>query len=191
MTGGRERLVLVLVVLALGGAIVGDSTRVFATVVPTDTAPIAVTGQQIAPALAPLGIVLLALAAALTIAGRVVRMILGVVLVLLGAVVVLLVLPNALDPLTGTRGAVSAATGVVGRLPALARGTAWPFVGAAAGVLAALAGTAVLLRSPGWPVGGGRYRQRAAAGGRRSDPVEEWDALTAGGDPTQEADRAP
>jgi hypothetical protein len=160
---------------------------VFATVLPPAEKPVPVTGQQVAPALAPLGIVLLALAAALTIAGRVARIVLGVVLLLLGAVVVLLTLPNVLDPLAGTRGAVSTATGLIGHAPTAARGTGWPLVAAVAGVLAALAGFAVLVRAPGWPTGGGRYRQQGAAA-RRSDPVDEWDALTAGTDPTHEED---
>jgi hypothetical protein len=187
----RERLVLVLVVLALGGIAVLCSTQVFSTVTPVDAKAVTVTGQVIAPALAPLGIVLLALAAALTIAGRVARVVLGLVLVLLGAVVVLLTLPNVLDPAAGTRGAVSTATGVVGRVVVVAVGTPWPLVAAVAGVLAALAGTAVVVRSPGWPSGGGRYRQAAPAPGRRPDPVDEWDALTAGGDPTGTDDPRP
>jgi hypothetical protein len=180
----RERLVLVLVVLALGGVVVLCSTQVFSTVTPVDATPVPVTGQGVAPALAPLGIVLVALAGALTIAGRVARVLLGVVLVLLGAVVVLLTLPNALDPAAGTRGAVSTATGVAGRVAEVAVGTAWPLAAAVAGVLASLAGAAVLVLSPGWPSGGGRYRQAGGSGGRRSDPVDEWDALTSGDDPT-------
>lgn len=186
--GGRERLTAVLVVLALGGLIVLASTQVFATVLPPGEKPVPVTGQQVAPALAPLGIVLLALAAALTMAGRVARIVLGVVLLLLGAVVVLLTLPNVLDPLAHTRGAVSTATGLIGHAPTVGEGTAWPLVATVAGVLAALAGFGVLLRSHGWPTGGNRYRQQGATGPRRSDPVDEWDALTAGADPTHDED---
>jgi len=185
----RERLVLVLAVLALGGVVVLASTQVFSTVVPVDGKPVPVTGQGVAPALAPLGIVLLALAGALTIAGRIARIVLGLVLVLLGAMVVLLTLPNALDAAAGTRGAVSTATGVIGHVTAVAHGTGWPLVAAAAGVLAAIAGGVVLLRSPGWPSGSSRYRQSANPGGRRSDPVDEWDALTAGSDPTHDDDQ--
>jgi hypothetical protein len=181
----RERLVLVLVVLALGGSIVLCSTQVFATVTPVDAQPVPVTGQGVAPGLAPLGIVLLALAASLTIAGRAARIVLGLVLVLLGALVVLLTLPNALDPAVGTRGAVSTATGVLGHVSGLAVGTPWPWAAAAAGVLAALAGAVVLVRSPGWSSGGGRYRQAGEAEARRTDPVDEWDALTSGEDPTR------
>ncbi len=125
-SSGRERLVLVLVVLALGGVVVLASTQVFSTVVPVDGRPVPVTGQGVAPALAPLGIVLIALAGALTIAGRIARVVLGLVLVLLGALVVLLTLPNALDPSAGTRGAVSTATGVIGHVTAVAHGGGWP-----------------------------------------------------------------
>lgn len=188
LRAARERLVTVLVVLALGGLVVLASTQVFSTVLPAAGKPVPVTGQQVAPALAPLGIVLLALAAALTIAGRVARVVLGVVLILLGAVVVLLALPNALDPLAGTRGAVSAATGIIGHAATAARGSGWPLVASAAGLLAALAGFAVLVLAPRWPSGGGRYRQQVPTAGRRSDPVDEWDALSAGADPTHDED---
>ncbi|MGN6743215.1 MAG: Trp biosynthesis-associated membrane protein, partial [Amnibacterium sp.] len=123
-------------------------------------------------------------------AGRVARIVLGVVLLLLGAVVVLLALPSVLDPLAGTRGAVSTATGLIGHAPSAGRGTAWPLVAAVAGVLAALAGFGVLVLSPGWPTGGGRYRQQGVPSARRSDPVDEWDALTAGTDPTHDEDAA-
>lgn len=182
---GRERLLIVLVILALGGVVVLCSTQVFSTVTPVDAKPVPVTGQGVAPALAPLGIVLFALAAALTIAGRVGRLVLGLVLVLIGAVLALQTLPSALDATVGTRGAVSTATGVAGHVTAVAVGTPWPLVAASAGVLAALAGGAVLARSPGWPSGGARYRQGEPVRPRRSDPVDEWDALTSGTDPTR------
>jgi hypothetical protein len=79
-----------------------------------------------------------------------------------------------------------AATGVGGRgalAGASATGTAWPVVAAVAGLLAALLGAVVLVRSPGWPAGGRRY-QAAPSAHASTDPVDEWDALTRGTDPT-------
>lgn len=186
MGRGRERTIVALLVIAVGGLVLLVSTRTFSTVHLTGRPPLPVTGQAVAPALAPLGIVLIAAAAALTIAGRVARAVLGTVLVLLGAGVVLLALPTALDPLNGTRGAVIAATGVGGDevLAGVggATGSVWPLVGAVAGLLAALLGAVVLVRSPRWPTGGRRFRAEPAR--VSTDPVDEWDALTRGTDPT-------
>ena len=78
MTPARERLLVVLGAVLAGALAVLVSTRTFVTVVLTGVpAPVVVTGQQASPALAPLGIVALALALALTIAGRAARVVLG------------------------------------------------------------------------------------------------------------------
>jgi hypothetical protein len=186
VSGSRERTVVALLIVAVGGLALLASTQTFSTVHLVGRPPLVVTGQGVVPALAPLGIVLVAAAAALTIAGRVARAVLGTVLVLLGAGVVLLTLPTALDPLSGTRGAIIAATGIGGdALLTGVRGatvSAWPLVAAVAGLLAALLGTVVLFRSSRWPAGGRRFR--AEPGRVSADPVDEWDALTRGTDPT-------
>lgn len=182
----RERLNVVLVLLALGGATVLSTTQTFATLRLTGTrTPLVVAGSTVVPALAPLGIVLLALAAALTIAGRIARTVLGVLLVLLGAAIAALALPSLADPAAGTTGAVRTATGVtdVSRLLDGVTGSPWPAVAFAAGALAALLGLAVVARGRRWPVGGARYRAGEEAV-VSSDPVDEWDALTRGTDPT-------
>jgi hypothetical protein len=184
--GGRERTIVALLVIAVGGLVLLVSTRTFSTVHLAGRPPLPVTGQGVAPALAPLGIVLIAAAAALTIAGRVARAALGTVLVLLGAGVTLLTLPTAIDPLSGTRGAVIAATGVGGDVVLAglrgAVGSPWPLIGAVGGVLAAVLGAVVLVRSSRWPTGGRRFRGEPAR--VSTDPIDEWDALTRGTDPT-------
>ncbi|WP_375389785.1 Trp biosynthesis-associated membrane protein [uncultured Amnibacterium sp.] len=193
MTPGRERLLVVLGAVAAGAVAVLASTRTFATAVVTGVqAPVVVSGAQATPALAPLGIVALALALALTIAGRVARIVLGVLLVVLGAGIVAVVLPSVLDDATGTRGAISAVTGVtdVGSLVTSRSGTAWPEVGAVAGVLAALLGLVVVLRGRWWSTGGRRYRSDQPAPAS-TDPIAEWDALTRGTDPTSPDGRRP
>ena len=86
-------------------------------------------------------------------------------------------------------GRVTAATGIAGaasvRSAVAGVGTTpWPAVALVAGTLTALAGLAVALRSPRWPVGGRRVRAAAPAVVETTDPVEEWDALTKGDDPT-------
>lgn len=194
MTPARERSLVVLGVLLAGAGAVLASTQPFASAVITGTrAPVVVAGQAAAPSLAPLGIVALALGIALTIAGRVARVVLGVLLVLLGAGVVAAAFPNVVDDSVGTRGAITAVTGVtdVAGLVVSRSGTAWPVVAVAAGVLAVLLGLVVLVRGRRWTTGGRRFRAEAPAV-RRTDPISEWDALSRGADPTdgpEERDR--
>ena len=186
MTPARERLLVVVGAVLAGAVAVLASTQPFASAtVLGSRAPIVVTGQQVAPALAPLGIVALALALALTIAGRVARVVLGALLVLLGVGVVAVALPSVFDDAVGTRAAITAATGVTDVAPlVVARsGTAWPAVAIVAGLLAAVLGVLVLLRGHRWATGGRRFRADAPAVDTR-DPVSEWDALTRGADPT-------
>jgi hypothetical protein len=190
VTPARERLLVVVGAVAAGAGAVLASTRTFATATLVGAHdPVVVSGAQAAPALAPLGIVALALALALTIAGRAARIVLGAVLVLLGAGIVALALPSVLDPAAGTHGAISAATGVteVGRLVSGRAGTAWPLVGVVAGLLAALLGLVVLVRARRWTTGGRRFRADAPATAS-TDPIAEWDALSRGTDPTEGED---
>jgi hypothetical protein len=186
----RERLVVVAALVVLGAGIVLASTRTFSTVTLVSREhPLVIPGSSAVPALAPVGIVLLALAIALTIAGRVARIVLGVVLLLLGLAVVALALPSALDPSAGTRGQEIAALGVTDVRSSVVAvvGTPWPAVAVALGALAALLGVLVVVRAPRWPVGGRRYRSEAAPAAVSTDPVDEWDALTRGTDPTDRA----
>lgn len=187
-SSGRERLVAVLLLAALGAAAVLASTQTWVGLVLPTGRPLAVAGSAAAPALAPLGLVLLALAAALGIAGRGARVLLGGIAVLVGAGFAALAVPALADPAGAASGAVTAATGIAGA--ASVRGaissaapTGWPVVAAVLGVLAAIAGVLLAVRSPRWPSGGRRYRSSAPPA-RTTDPVEEWDALTAGDDPT-------
>lgn len=186
MTPARERLTVVLGVLLAGALTVLSSTQTFATaVVTSERAPVVVAGSAAAPSLAPLGIVALALGLALTIAGRVARVVLGVVLVLLGAGIVAAAVPNVVSDAAGTQAAVTAVTGVVDSSAFIVSrsGTLWPLLGLVAGALAALLGLAVLIRSPRWATGGRRFRAEAPVVAA-TDPISEWDALSRGSDPT-------
>ena len=90
-------------------------------------------------------------------------------------------------------------TSAQGSAPVLAeRATrsAWPLLTATGGLLAALAAAAVLARGHQWPAMGRRYRSPATAPARpkpgngasptgsTSDPVDWWQALDEGRDPT-------
>lgn len=186
MTPARERSVVVLGVLAAGAGVVLAATQTFATARLVGTPlPVVVSGSQVAPALAPLGIVALALGIALTIAGRVARIVLGAVLVLLGTGVVAAAVPSVLSDAAGTRGAITAVTGVTDTAAlVLSRSeTLWPLVAVLAGAVALILGLLVLIRGHRWSTGGRRFRADTADA-YRTDPISEWDALTRGSDPT-------
>lgn len=188
MTPGRERLIVVLALLATGGTTVLAATQTFASLrVPGIAAPVVVRGQQVAPALAPLGLVVLAVAGALTIASTAVRVVLGAVLLLAGAGVVALALPSVLDPGAGAGGAIATATGLAGVVVAAgSAGTPWPVVAVIAGVAAAALGGVIVARARRWSTGGRRFSRTPAPAPRAApaDPIAEWDALTRGADPT-------
>lgn len=190
MTPARERLTVVLGVLVAGAGTVLASTQTFATAVVTGAKdPIVVAGSAAAPSLAPLGIVALALGLALTIAGRVARVALGVLLLLLGAGIVAAALPNALSDTAGTAGAIVNATGVsqVDAFVTARSGTAWPELAVVTGVLAVLLGLVVVIRGHRWSTGGRRFRADLPTV-RSTDPISEWDALSKGSDPTTSDD---
>jgi hypothetical protein len=186
--GARERLAAVLVLAALGAAAVLASTQTWVAAAVRGSRAVTVPGSAAAPALAPLALVLLALAATLAIAGRAARLVLAAVAVLGGVAIVVLASPAFTDPAAAAAGSVTAATGIAGSASvraAIARATptGWPALALVAGALTVVAGLLVALRSPRWPTGGRRFRPGAPRA-ETTDPVEEWDALTAGDDPT-------
>ena len=189
MNAGRERLAAVLGLLALGGLAVLCSTQTWATLRVRGAVSVVVAGQSASPALPSIGIVLLALAGALAIAGTVVRFALGAVAALLGAAIVAISLPTALDPTVGGDAAVTKRTGIAGsaaihRLIVSASGTVWPDLAVVAGALAVVVGVGVVLRAGRWPGAGRRYRSGPKIVPLTGDTIDTWDSLTAGADPT-------
>lgn len=182
----RARLVLLL--LGTGAALLGTAALVWVeATAPTATAPvrIALTGAQAAPALPAAGLVLVAGALALAVAGRVVARLSAVVLaaVCLGALgqVVALVA----DPAAAAAAGAAAATGV-GRLegePGVGM-AAWAAI--ALLLLAAAGAVAAFLAAGRWPARRTRYDRpgTAAAGDARTRALDDWDALGRGEDPT-------
>jgi hypothetical protein len=141
-----------------------------------------VPGATAAPALAALGLAGLASAAALAIAGPVIRIVLGVLQVLLGASIVLSGTGPLLDPVSAGAPVVTAATGVAGTesIAAIARSesvTAWPVVALLLGVILAALGIAVAATTTRWPVSGRRYQavRFASEDGRVLDADELLD----------------
>ena len=210
----RLKLGHILVVLAASGLALLAWTQVWvnATVAQTGSTGqnLEVAGSTAAPGVTALALAGLALAGALSIAGPVIRMVLGVLEVLLGFSVSLSAFLAITDPAAASAGAVTDATGISGAdsvVDAVAEAsvTPWPFVALLAGVVMAGAGVGVLVTARRWPGPTSRYQavrfEAAEPGGATdahghvdadgagpsvppSDAVDDWDGLSRGEDPT-------
>ncbi len=170
-----------------------------------DPTPLEVRGDVAAAALAPLALAVLAIVAALALAGAVFRVVFGVLEALLGVCVIAATVVSLGDPAAASAHAVTEATGISGadsvaELISSVAVSAWPTVVIVVGALVVVVGAVVAFTAPRWPVSGRRYtRSRtepagspamastsgtAASDAASSDPVAEWDALSEGDDPT-------
>lgn len=169
---------------------------------------VSVTGQQIATGVMPMSLALLAIAVTLTIAGRVMRVVLAVLAVTFGgwiAVVSFVSSGGARNDLVAAAGAeLSQVTGLgASEHPAIvadATSTAWPVVSAVAGVLIVAIGVSVFIVGRGWKSGGRKYESGKSVRGasiktQTSDRISDWDSLSDGDDPSllggDEADVSP
>jgi Tryptophan-associated transmembrane protein (Trp_oprn_chp) len=156
------------------------------------TTTIPVAGTVAGPALSALSLCGLALAAALSIAGPVFRLILGILQLLLGFTVVLTTVQSIAHPAEQAGTLISQATGVAGEAAdaALVKSVdfaGWPWVAIVFGVLSFGAGIWLLATFRRWPTASRKYqavRFQPADGPR--DAVIDWDALSDGSDPTAE-----
>jgi uncharacterized membrane protein (TIGR02234 family) len=151
-----------------------------------------VSGQVAGAALSALALASLALVAALAIAGRFFRVVLGILLALLGVCVVAVSAFAIGNPVVAATSAITKATGVAGtrsvaKLVTATSMTAWPVVAIVLGVLVVLLGLAIAPTARSWPESGRKYsRSRLAAHDvDTQDPIQEWDALSEGDDPTR------
>ncbi len=205
-----SRLAVVLLVLAGAGLVLASAGRswVGAAVTGVPGLPtVSASGQDAAPGLSAAALVAAAGAAALAVAGRVVRMVVATLLVLAGAALLALVWSVVADPAAALAPTLVAATGQTGAAPgSAARLTGWFWPAAAGGVLVAGGGIIGVLRGRSWALGGRRYQAGAGAaapaggaappgggsgapaggGGAaaRDSALDAWDALSRGDDPT-------
>ncbi|MBG6224895.1 putative membrane protein (TIGR02234 family) [Arthrobacter sp. CAN_A2] len=150
----RGIVVLGIVVLAL--IAFGTTTQTWLTVrLPQDavqTPDLAIAGSDAATPVTAFALVALAAALAVSIAGRVARWIIAVILVLSGVGIAMSSAAVALDPSSAAEPAVGTAIGVSGLAGADAASTAMPWLAAAAGVLLVLAAAWVVLAGRTWGV---------------------------------------
>jgi len=197
----RIKPILILAVIAASGLALLAWTQVWATVRlaadGTSQQVLDVTGSIAAPGLTALALAGLALAGALTIAGVVIRIVLGILEMLLGVSVILSAALALADPVGASAAAVTAATGIAGTDSTRAAVesaalTFWPFLALVAGILMVIVGLIVCVSARRWPGPTTRYETTrfapvtdAATGQTRPrDAVDDWDGLTRGDDPT-------
>jgi hypothetical protein len=187
LTGSRLRALSLIAVIALGGlAVLAWSQQWF--VVRLSGSEFAVGGDVAGGGVFPLALASFALVAALALAGPVFRTALGLLEAFIGVGVIASTAFSLSDPVTAMAPALSKRLGISGSesLHKVVTGTvatAWPGVAIAAGVLMALAGLAIAVTSRAWPVSGRKYTLTRDAN-TSGDPVQDWDALSEGDDPT-------
>lgn len=172
-----------------------------------DASVIDSSGTVAAPALTALTLASVALAGALSIAGRVLRVVLGVLQVLIGVSIALSAGGAIAEPVRVSGSLISTSTGIAGTesiasLVSSVEQTAWPVITFVVAVLMIVVGLGVIISSGRWPGSRSRRSSRfetasaAVAGGYGSgvvttqtedgeiDPVATWDEQSRGDDPT-------
>ena len=189
--------VLATLVSAIGLFAASAATWIHATV-ETTLQPITVdvAGSDAAPAVTALGLVAGAAAVASTLAGRILRTIVGAVVSLAGIGAIFAVLSVTADPENAARGTVGTQTGAVGTGGEFAL-TVFPWLAVVAACALILCGVwLVLVARNARSKAGQRYDRDALAGHRgasakdkvsseHSDDIDAWDAFTRGEDPTR------
>lgn len=186
----RLKLISLVGIAALAALIFADWSQNWFTLT-VQGKPFPVSGQVAGSALSALALASLALIAALAIAGRFFRAVLAVLLALLGACVIAVSAFAIGNPVVAATSAITKATGVAGTqsvaaLVTTTSLTAWPVVAIVLGALMTLLGLAIAPTARSWPDSGRKYsRSRLTeADTDAQDPVQEWDALSEGDDPT-------
>lgn len=167
-----SRPAVVVLTLLAGGVAVASATRDWASRrVPglPDAAATAVTGRDVVPQVAALGLVIAAAAVVVGTGGRAVRTVAGAATVVAGAGIVAGVVP------------------VLGGDGAIERLNGWAWVAVASGLVAVAAGGAGAALSRRWPGPTRRFELEVGkdAEADDGDPAEAWARLSRGDDPTR------
>ena len=191
MTPQRIRLVTILSGIVLSGLALIAWTQQWVSITVQNGPTLVVGGDVAAPALSTLSLAGLALVAALTVAGPVFRVILGVLEASLGGLIVYSGVAALSDPVSAAAPSITEVTGISGiesirALVTTFSVTAWPVVTVVLGILLVLLAIGVIATSRRWPVSGRKYQTvRLDPVEGETSNVESWDALSGGDDPTQ------
>lgn len=186
------------VVALLGAAVLGTALPTWihaSTPTPTGNTAVVVAGTSAAPGAASVGLVIIAAALVLGLAGRLVRIVtlVGVIAAsLIGAATVAAFLA-APEPVAATAAAELTSVRAITTPVSL---TWWPYLSLAALTLSALIAGFLLTRLGAWEQVGRRYQRPTEAAPSRGAPpadpstrarrqaMDDWDALTRGEDPS-------
>jgi uncharacterized membrane protein (TIGR02234 family) len=178
-----RRGVVVMGIVLLALLAFGSTTQTWLTVrLPQDavqTPDLAIPGSDASTPVTAFALVALAAALAVSIAGRLARWIIAVILVLSGLGIVLSSASVALDPAAAAEPAIGTAIGVSGLAGAEATASAMPWLAVGAGVLLVLAAAWVVLAGRTWAV-----NRRYDAGASRSQQVPAGDFQPGAPDPS-------
>jgi uncharacterized membrane protein (TIGR02234 family) len=183
----KSTIVLATTILAL--AVFGATTQTWIEVrldpAGASNSDLHVQGSKAATAVTALAVVALAGGLAASIAGKIARWIIAVLITLSAAGIILAAVTVILDPLGAAQGSIAAATGVSGG-QADAAVTAFPVVAIVAGCLLAVCAIVLPLAGRHWT---SRTKYDAAARVKKSgsepvDEIDSWDSLSRGEDPT-------
>ncbi|GAA5197802.1 Trp biosynthesis-associated membrane protein [Microbacterium jejuense] len=199
----RARLLSVVVIVLCGAIGVISSTQTWLTVELADGAhhTLEVPGASAVPVLAPLSLAVLALGAALSIVGLVLRYLFGALAILIGGTLIWLTARVVFEhPVSAVASVVTESTGIAGeksvaQLIATITASGWPAVTLVVWAVLIVAGVFVLATARAWAGTGRRYRTEDAAksatpaGPRPHDAagshaIDDWDDLSRGEDPT-------
>ncbi|WP_104092342.1 Trp biosynthesis-associated membrane protein [Arthrobacter sp. GMC3] len=185
----KSTLIMLAVLAAL--AVFGTTTQTWIHVsfaqVQVQQSNLNIPGNKAAVSVSALALVALAGTLALTIAGRISRIITGAIVLLAALGIVAVVLGVLADPSAAAMGEVGKATGVIG-VSSNASTTWFPVAAVVAAAVLAIAAALILWAGRRWSV---RTKYDAAssspAKGASSGPIDEidsWDRLSRGDDPT-------
>ncbi|MGK0741490.1 Trp biosynthesis-associated membrane protein [Leucobacter sp. Z1108] len=194
----RSKLPLLGAVALSGGLALVAATQPWATIVLVEGAAAAgalqVSGQDLNASLSPVAIAALAAALALTIAGKIFRRVLGILVAALGAGAIAVAVGVLVDPVGAAAGRIAEITAISGADQlALVQSSAlsvWPLVTAIAGGALIVFGVLVVILSGRWGTAGRKYESRSDADvaervATEPDRISDWERQSDGEDPSE------
>ncbi|MBG6184334.1 putative membrane protein (TIGR02234 family) [Arthrobacter sp. CAN_A214] len=187
----RGTVVMAIVLMAL--LAFGTTTQTWLTVsLPQDavqTPDLDVAGSDAATPVTAFALVSLAGAFAVSIAGRIARWVVAIILLVAGVGIAFVSLQVTGDPTAAAAPSIGEAIGISGGAGATVTTTAMPWVAAGAGLLLAAAAVWLIIAGRSWGQTR-RYEKNPqgaapAPGTAHAGEIDSWDRLTHGEDPTR------
>lgn len=191
----RGRSLSAVGLLLAGGIGIISSTQTWLTVTRADAAePILVPGADAMALLAPLSLAVLAIGAALTLVGLVLRYVFAALALIGGGLLtwwtaeILFTTPISAVAPTVTETTGLAGTATVTDMIASVEPSAWPVIALVGWVILIVTAIFALVSAHQWKRGGRRFQRDTVAPDENEGPVDaidSWDDLSRGSDPTR------